>query len=197
MRDIQKILGKYEAVRGRYAAAAKVRFDRSRFGLDWDYIEAEKISTRILERLVYRSRSPLEECLGVAILCEAAGRGWVVWDRRLPKTDPQTATWLEAVPGKIPILLLEGSRRIVIDPGTAFVADFFVALSGKLSGQPTVVECDSLTWHQGAAKSRDRLKNEYVASKGWAMLRFMAERILSDPDSCAREVLDRVCGGAL
>lgn len=195
MRDIQKILAQYESERGRYANLINVRFDTSRF--DWNYIEAKKICSRILNRMIRHSRTAVEECLGASIVQEAAGRGFVIWDRRLPKKEPQTQGWIDAVPEGVPILLLEGSRKLPSESRDFFVLDFFIAIAGDPLSSPTVVECDSLAWHFGRAKYQDELKNKFVASKGWVMLRFMAKRIFTETTECAREVVDHVFGKRL
>ncbi len=61
------------------------------------------------------------------------------------------------------------------------------------------LECDNRKAHSGARQvEKDRVKDAFLRARGWRVMRLKEDRIISDPDSCARGVRRavRLLGGA-
>lgn len=190
MRDITKILADYEADRGKYVDAAKVEFVAADRPDRWNWSEAHSLARRVLERIRRKSLSPLEECLGAALVVEVARRGAVVWDRRLATESDRVPAWRAAVPADVNVVYVEIARRF-----EELSLDFLVGHERENFRRIAAVECDGAAWHWGErSEARDRLKNERVAEIGWTMFRFTGKEILSDPTGRAREIADFLLG---
>jgi len=60
-----------------------------------------------------------------------------------------------------------------------YIADFAVP-EHKL-----IIECDGEPWHGG---KRDMRRDGYLKSRGWTVLRFKGQTILTDVDSCISRI---------
>ncbi len=189
MRDVRKILNSYEAVRGQYVCAARVAFAAPERPDGWNWSEADSLVRRVLERIRTKSLSPLEECMGVALVVEVARRGAVVWDRRLAAESDRAPAWRAAVPADVRVAFVEIARRF-----DDLSLDFLVGCEELNRRRIAAVECDGAAWHWGEALVRDRAKDARVAEIGWTMFRFTGKEILSDQTGRARDVVNFVLG---
>lgn len=192
MRDITKILASYESDRGKYVRAVHPSFCSIPPRPDgWNWSEADSLVRRVLERIQKKSLSPLEECMGAALVDEVVRRGAVPWDRRLAIESDRAPAWRAAIPGDVRVVFVEIARRF-----DDLSLDFVVGIEELNRTRVAAVECDGAAWHWGElSKVRDAAKNERVAEIGWTMFRWSGKEILSDLKSRARDVVNFILGG--
>jgi very-short-patch-repair endonuclease len=77
---------------------------------------------------------------------------------------------------------IEAERQVyVAEASVAYCLDFAIyCQNGHLN-----VECDGDTWHsEKDAIARDNVRNNFLASRGWSVLRFASKQINDDLGSC-------------
>ena len=191
MRNITKMIASYEAERGKYVRAVKPSFRTIPDRPDgWNWSEADSLVRRVLERIQAKSMSPIEECVGAAIVVEVVRRGAVPWDRRLAKDSDRAPTWRAAIPSDVHVVFVEIARRF-----DDLSLDFVVGIEETNRTRIATVECDGAAWHWSErSKVRDRAKDDRVAEIGWTMFRWSGKEILTDPVGRARDVVNFVLG---